>query len=530
MTDLSDITHKLESSAASQQWRDVGIRHHHGFAIPLFSIHSAQSCGIGEFTDLLPLIDWCVRIGMDVIQLLPLNDTSNDNSPYNAISAFALNPLHLGLASLPNVAAHPHLQGWIKELQQDDGSSVQYSKVSEGKSLFLREYYRLEKNTILSSEACQNFFVQNHWLKGFGLFKTLKVANNWHSWESWEESIKHPTEAKLDELMEKYREEIEFRCVVQFLCFQQLESVKNYASSKKVLIKGDVPILISRDSADVWLNQSIYMLEYSAGAPPDQYSAEGQNWGFPVYNWHELEKQHYGWWRERLSVVSHLYHLFRIDHVVGFFRIWVVPPGKLGKEGKFFPEDPSLWINQGRNIMLMQLDASPMLPIGEDLGTVPPEVRQCLRELGICGTRVMRWERKWNEDQSFIPFNEYIPESMTTVSTHDSLTLELWWTRSPEEAQAYSAFKAWKYVPELTWQHRYDILWDSHHTTSLFHINLLQEYLALIPDMSWPDPEDERINVPGVISDRNWCYRIRPSIEQITCNPQLQLIMQSLVK
>lgn len=136
-----------------------------------------------------------------------------------------------------------------------------------------------------------------------------------------------------------------------------------------------------------------------------------------------------------------------------------------------------------------------------------------------------------NEDQRFIPFDQYIPESMTTVSTHDSETLELWWSRNPKEAQAYAAFKGWTYIPQLSWDHRYDILWDSHHTSSLFHINLLQEYLALMPPgMIWDNPDEERINVPGVVSERNWCYRYRPTIEEMVSSRELKQIMQSLVK
>ena len=530
MSSFTEVTQKLEQSPASKQWHEVGIREHHGFNIPLFSIHSAQSCGIGEYPDLHLLIDWTKSIGMDVIQLLPLNDTGQDSSPYNSISAFALNPIYLGLANLPNLDKHIHLQEWLKALQKITPSTIDYAKVREGKELFLKEYYHLERDTVLNQEDFKQFVLQNPWLKGYALFKVLKQHNQWKYWEEWPEPLQNHTEENIEELLKEYSDEIYYHFFIQYFCFQQMESVKNAADSRHVLIMGDIPILISRDSADVWLHRNLFHMEYSAGAPPDMLGPDGQDWGFPIYNWTEMSKHNDSWWRSRVKVASRLYNLYRIDHIVGFFRIWSISKGQQPTEGKFIPENVDDWIPQGKKIMLIKLDASPMLPIGEDLGTIPPSVRVCLRELGICGTKVMRWERMYEEDRRFIKSEDYPPESMTTVSTHDSQPLDLWWERNPEEAKEFAAFKDWQHEDKLSWQHHYDILWDSHHTASLFHINLLQEYLALVPNMIWGDPEDERINVPGLISDRNWCYRYRPSLEELTSNHQLREIMTNLVK
>src|SRR5262249_27981412 len=144
----------------------------------------------------------------------------------------------------------------------------------------------------------------------------------------------------------------------------------------------------------------------------------------------------------------------------------------------------------------MIVDAASMLFIGEDLGTVPKIVRPVLKEMGICSTKVMRWERKHEEDKSYIPLQHYPPVSITCLSTHDSESLAQWWKEFQDEAKLFSAWKQWPYKPRLTEEQREDILWDSHHTSSLFHVNLLQEYLALFPELSWPNPEDDRINVP----------------------------------
>jgi 4-alpha-glucanotransferase len=528
MRDVSYLAH----SPAARQWQNIAIKPHHGIAIPLFSLHSANSYGIGEFTDLALLIDWCVSIGFDIIQLLPLNDTGHGISPYSALSAFALNPVFLGLASLPHVNEHLFLKEELKALPKFSSvSRIDYPRVYEYKERFLRHYYRFEGPQLLKSEAYQHFVIQAaSWLKGYAVFKILKKRYQGSSWETWPETERSPNSEWIDSIACHEQEEFNWYCFLQFLCDEQLKAAKIHASHKQVFLMGDIPILIDRDSADVWLHQDLFNLQYSAGAPPDIFTEDGQNWGFPIYNWSMMAHQNYQWWIDRLQWTSHYYHIYRVDHIVGFFRIWSIPLGLHGKNGHFIPQDQTTWIDQGQRIMLMMLDACNMLPIGEDLGVVPPEVRNCLSALGICGTRVMRWERKWEEDGQFISPDQYPMVSMTTVSTHDSEPLQLWWKANPIEAQFFAQFKGWSYQPLLSRDHHREILWDSHHTTSLFHINLLQEYLALIPGLSWPNPEDERINVPGIFSEHNWCYRLRPSLEELINQNSLKHLMQELIK
>jgi 4-alpha-glucanotransferase len=291
---------------------------------------------------------------------------------------------------------------------------------------------------------------------------------------------------------------------------------------------GDIPILISPDSADVWLNPQFFNLNLRAGAPPDMYNEEGQNWGFPLYNWEAMQNDNYSWWRARLRHASDYYHLYRIDHIVGFFRIWAVPEGEKATKGTFIPLDQNNWLPHGKAVMEMMLESSSMLPIGEDLGTVPPEVRTCLRELGICGTKVMRWERYWEQGRTFIPMEAYLPMSLTTVSTHDSTSLTQWWKESSEEVLEYCKAKNWTYAPQITHEQLLAILADSHKSGSLFHINLLNEYLALFPEMVHSDPAFERINLPGTIQDSNWSYRMIPSVEEITSHKGLKELLKTL--
>lgn len=492
---------------------------HHGLCTPLFSLHSQESGGIGEYSDLLKLLPFCQEIGFDTIQLLPLNDTGKETSPYMALSAFALHPIYIALHRLTLIERVPHYQEKITNLRRYTQSPrVEYAQVGRLKNEFLREYASCVYQEIAPQSGYQAFCRRHkYWLEHYALFKTLKEKNAFRCWEDWEEGEKNPSPENYAELLRKHKDNVDFHTFLQYLAFTQLAEVKEAATAQKIFIKGDIPILISRDSADLW-NLHIrpyFFLDLAAGAPPDMYAKEGQYWGFPVYNWPELEKNGYDFWKERLACAEELYHLYRLDHVVGFFRLWAIPLHKKALEGSFLPKNESEWIPLGKKILEMMLSAAPLLPIAEDLGTVPPATRTCLRELGIPGTKVMRWERRWNQDRGFIPLSDYPRESMTTVSTHDSETLQLWWRNNPEEARLYAAFKGWEYQPLLSLDRHLEILQEAHHSNSAFHINLLQEYLALIPELTSSNPDEERINIPGKILETNWTYKFRPSIEEL---------------
>ncbi len=504
------MTSLLKTSAGAQ-WKEIGTYPRHGICLPLSSLHSQRSCGIGEFYDLLPLIDWCSDIGFSVIQLLPVNDSGSDPSPYNALSSCALNPIYI---SLPEVTVPPFTD------------RISYHETQSLKLNFLHKHFEKIQNTLPDDPLFQKFITQHAWVIGYALFKVFKHRLEQNPWMTWPDELKYPD---LQELSEKNHDEMMFYVYLQYLATKQLSHVKEYAQSKGVLLKGDIPILISPDSVDCWLNPDLFDFSFSAGAPPDAFNPDGQHWGFPLFNWEAVKKSDWAWWKMRLAVASQFYDLYRIDHVVGFFRIWAIPHSALPKEGRFVPENPALWLPQGKEVLHMMLESSPMLPIAEDLGQIPPSVRTALLELGICGTKVMRWERYYDKSGSFIPFSEYPPISMTTLSTADSEPLQLWWQNFPDDAKEFSKFFKWTYSPDLHHDQRLEILRASHQTTSLFHINLLQEYLALFPDLVWPNPADERINVPGKILPTNWTYRFRPSVEEIISHQGLKDSLKKII-
>lgn len=493
-------------------FKKIGMHPHHGIALPLSAVLSEKSVGIGEFLDLIPLIEWCHEVGMDVIQLLPLNDTGEDPSPYNALSSCALHPIYLSLHALPHVKDLPDA------LHLNTLPRVDYARVLETKLHFLRAYEATHGEALRSQPAFSEFVQNNPWLLPYALFKALSERLGNRPWTSWPKKFQtyHP------DLEEKYHSQMQFHLTLQYLSFLQLTRVKKYAEEKGVFLQGDIPILVSPTGVDVWQSPQFFDLTHAAGVPPDMFNPEGQYWGFPLFKWDALKQESYSWWTTRLKTASDYYHLYRLDHVVGFFRIWAIPLGQPAKKGEFLPTHPALWIPQGKEILLKLLETTPMLPIAEDLGTVPLSVTLCLQELGICGTKVIRWEYRDELEINYIPYAEYPPLSMTTVSTADSSPLQLWWQEGSDEVKAFASFKGWAYSPFLSLERHFEILRDSHQTPSLFHINPLQEYLALFPYFVGPNPEDERINIPGTILPTNWTYRFRPSVEAILASSELK--------
>jgi len=525
-----DLLAAAASSAAASQWQQVGLRPHHGIAVPLFSLHTATSCGIGEYPDLVPLIRWCQPLGFDTIQLLPLNDTGGDTSPYNSISAFALNPLHLGLAALPYVESDGELAAELAAMPRGRGSlRVDYAAVRHHKGAFLRRYLEKYRERLVASDNYQQFLAGAPWLRGYGLYKILKARYNQQSWEQWLEEWRSPSPESLDVLSCTEAAALQDEALIQYLCEHQLHKAHEVAAACGVALMGDIPILIGRVSALLWLNRDLFLLSYASGAPPDLYAEEGQYWGSPIYNWEVMARCHYRWWVERLTAAARYYQIYRIDHVVGLFRIWSIPLGLKSHEGHFIPENPAIWQEHGSTILEMMLRCCPMLPIGEDLGTVPPETRVTLTALGICGTKVTRWERLWEGDGSFIDGKDYPPLSLTTLSTHDSEPLALWWRDVPAEAKLYAQHLGWDYQPTLCPLQHEALLRISHATASLFHINLLQEYLVPFAELSWPSLEEQRINKPGIVSDANWSVRLRPSLEEMTSHEGLTRLMRGMI-
>ncbi len=518
---------KIHKSPLCKAWETIGIYPHHGINTPLFSLHSRNSCGIGEFLDLKLLIDFCHSIDWDIIQLLPLNDSGYENSPYNAISSKALNPIYLSLKALPFCQSDEELLYALKGFQKYTHlQRIAYNAVLSAKLHFLHLYYKKYFDTYKNSPAYTVFLNCNLWVYDYGLFKTLKEEYAHKNWSSWRKKHQHPS-SKVKKALHKEKEEsVNFYIFLQFLSFSQLEDVKSYAEKKNIFLKGDLPILISIESVDVWLRKADFNLHYSAGAAPDEFCKEGQNWGFPIYNWPHIEASGYLFWRDRLQIASRFYHLYRIDHIIGLYNIFAIPRNESTSKGSFIPSNCSLALFQGNRILDTLISLTSMLPIGEDLGIVLDGIKQNMEEHALPGTKIPRWEKNGN---TYIHSKNYSPISLTTISTHDSETLTLWWNNNPKEAKLFASFYEIEYSTHLSSSIRTKILQESHASSSLFHINLLSEYLSLFSDLIWQDPKDERINLPGTMLPSNWCYKTRPSLETLLSHNDLQTAMKNLL-
>ncbi len=519
-----------------QQWAEIGVRHHHGIAFPLSSIHSATSAGIGEVLDLIPLLSWLEKTGFSILQLLPINDSGNDPSPYMALSAYALHPIYISLNELPNISSLDAFQTLRPELGLLKAKDrLHYQEVLRMKMEILRTYTQKGDGAkILASQDFEKFLTkESDWLYPYALFRALKEKNGGKAWWHFSQYAKRPTD--LHSVFSKdpdLHHEVLFWAFLQYILFQQWDIVRTTARQHGIKIMGDLPILVSKDSSDVWWNPELFSLDVSVGAPPDMYAEEGQVWGFPLYKWNRMKQENYTWFSQRLHVQEQLYDLYRIDHIVGLFRFWAIPSGKKAKDGNFIPELPSDWISHGKEHIQVLIKASNMLPIGEDLGVIPDEVRLSMHQFGIPGIKVLRWERNWKlpntQSAPFLDPKRFSPESLVTVSTHDSSTLQGWWNEDPHLCRQFCQDMGLQWSQDFTREHQYHILELSHKASSLFHVNLLQEYLALVPDLSWNDPDFDRINIPGTLSDMNWTWKTRVPVEILIENQELLSFLQKL--
>lgn len=422
----------LLSTRNAEKWKKIGVSKRAGVCVPLFSVYSGKSRGTGEFPDIRLLVDWCKSSGLSILQLLPLNDTGFDFSPYNAVSTFALDPVYLRIAGLKDADLKPHAKE-LRKLAVDfraGKAAVDYG-VKERKLKILRTVF---DSGAAESERFESFKRDNmHWLKYYALFRTLSIVNGGKEWMHWDILNRYLSPANLMKISESRKGDLEFQYWVQWQAFEQLSDAKRYAEKMGVFIMGDLPFLVSRNSADVWAYKNYFKLGLSSGAPPDMYFAKGQKWGMPPYDWADISADNYNYIRARLRYAGNFYDMFRIDHFVGLFRVWTSPADDNDNEeetaGRFDPGDESTWDAHGREILDVICSASGMLPCAEDLGTVPSCSPKALIDYGITGMNVQRWEKITSGFSRFLPADDYRENSNAVVSTHDSSSFPDWLER-----------------------------------------------------------------------------------------------------
>lgn len=318
-----------------------------GTLVPVFSLRTRKSAGIGDFGDLKTMIDFVASTGQKVLQLLPINDTTithtwTDSYPYSCISVFAIHPQYANLHALPELKdakARAEAEKTCAELNALD--KIDYEKVNGFKINYLRQIFNQEGEKMMKTAEYKAFFQDTEqWLVPYAQYSYLRDKNGtadfnqWPDHQVWDEAER---KALTDPKTAAYKN-VAFFYFVQFVLDRQMQEAHEYAKAKGVILKGDIPIGVNRNGCDVWMEPKYFNLNGQAGAPPDDFSANGQNWGFPTYNWFEMLKDGCQWWNRRFQNMARYFDAYRIDHVLGFFRIWEIPVSSVhGLLGQFAP-------------------------------------------------------------------------------------------------------------------------------------------------------------------------------------------------
>ena len=542
-----------------------------GLLAPLFALRGKNDFGIGDLGALRELVDWAAAQGFTMVQLLPVNETGNDNSPYNAISSVALEPLTIEItpAALPDLSA----EDIAAAAHGIDLAVLNAGPVAYGLAKGLRE------NVL--ARAFENFLartwrshgvrlrryrkfcsVEAAWLEDYVLFRVLMDENGgserWDSWPAEQQNAaaaRRWLAAQTPARQRAIKRAMRFRRYVQWLVWEQWAAVKKYAEARGVALMGDIPFGVSYYSADVWAQPEIFDHIWCGGCPPERVFATdpftykwGQNWGIPLYRWAALRERDFDWWRQRVRKVRGCFHLFRIDHILGFFRIYGFPwrpqlnadflpltdeeaRARTGGELPHFQPyeddtDAHKAANcaQGEEVLRALLEeCGAFRLIGEDLGVVPDYVRPCLTRLGIAGFKIPYWETE--PDGALTPGATYQRLSATTYATHDFEPLRATWeswmakieaaeTGGPETHAPRDT--AWRDVRRLAAWAGFEVPQITPYTDDV-HERLLHALFAsnawlgiyMITDLF---ASSQRFNVPGAISESNWSQRLNTPI------------------
>lgn len=511
-----------------------------GVLIPLSAQRHPASFGVGEIPDLAAYAAWLEAAGHSLIQLLPIGEPSpGQDSPYAARTAFAIDPLYVALRDQEDFQGAGGEQalssGDRKALERvREAEAVDYATVRPLKWRALELAFRRFEATDgrgggARARDLERFAREEAaWLADYALFRAIQESSPGRPWWDWEEPLRRREERALAARRQALRPRVRFFEYVQWEADRQWRAARREAAAHGVLIKGDLPFMVSGDSADVWSRQHEFKMDASVGAPPDAFSAEGQDWGLPVYDFAAMGGSGYAWLAARAARSQALYDLYRIDHVVGFYRIFVRPHGK-GLAGAYFlPGDQGEQLALGE--VLLRVLGGRGRVVAEDLGVIPDFVRESLTRLGIPGYRILRWEREWDEPvQPFRDPARYPRLSVAASGTHDTDTMAEWWERMPaDERQAVVEIPAMRPVREAP-------AGVPHGFTPLVHDTLLDTLYGAGSDLVIPPVQDvfgfrERINVPGTIGPGNWSYRLPWSAADLRREEGLRIRTDALAR
>ncbi len=484
-----------------------------GILLPLFSLRAQGDWGVGEIPDLVPFARWCADAGFSVAQVLPVNEASRgQNSPYAALSAFAIDPVYVAVGALEDFQA----AGGEGALPDDArraldavraAPSVRWSEVRALKRRALDlAFSRFERDEwgrrSERARALERFAeTEASWLDDYALFVAIHDGEQGgRAWTDWPAPLRERDPAALAEARARLSRTILFHRWLQWQLEEQWHAARTAANDAGVELGGDLPFMVATDSADVWARRGDFRLDARVGVPPDAFSATGQDWGLPVYRWDVMEREGYPWLGERGRRMADLYGLYRVDHVVGMYRTYYFPND--GQEPAFIPVgEPAQTANGERVLALFSRGAR---VIAEDLGTVPDFVRESLARIGVPGYRVLRWERKWHDPgQPFRDPREWPAVSVATTGTHDTDSMAEWWETMPEEER-----EPLLELPQLAGLREHGPRFDDAVRDALLELVYGSGSDLLLLPFQDVFGLRERVNVPGTVNDENWTYRI----------------------
>ena len=470
-----------------------------GISVPLFSLRSSRSWGIGEIGDIFAAGVWLRSAQQSVLQILPLNELApGESSPYSPLSAMAIDPQFISIWMLDDAPV-------LAEAMADEIEVVRrlpridYARVRALKARALRASFERFVNTEwrLDTENARAFRKcieqEAWWLDEYSLYRALRAESGERPWPEWPADIRDRDAAALESARERLSKEILFYQYVQWIAAAQWQRVRN--STEGVEVVGDCPFMVTLDSADVWSRRQDFILDASVGTPPDAFSETGQEWGLPPYNWNEARKNDFEWLRLRARRLANLYDGFRVDHLVGFYRTYVRPLD--GRPPYFMPSDEHEQRDLGETVMRIMIETRADVSV-EDLGTVPDFVRESITALGLPGYKVLRWEK---EDPSTFP-----PLSVAMTGTHDTEPLAAWWDTLPAEEQRRFGFDS----PLFDTTVRDGLLARLYHAGSNLVLLPIQDIFG------WRD----RVNQPATVSDLNWTYVLPWPVDEMAGQPE----------
>jgi 4-alpha-glucanotransferase len=493
-----------------------------GLLQPVFSLRSAHDVGVGDFEAFDALFEWMQSANQRMLMVLPLLPTApGDASPYSTRSAFGLNPLFIHLGWLPEGVTFSEAEQQAIAAARASGT-VRYDLVFPVKNAALERAFAAfegQGKSARSREFDEWCHGNRAWLEGYALYSALSEAFGRKPWWEWPKGLANREPKSLEVARGEHRKRVRHHMWLQWVAETQWNKVRAQARERGITLCGDEPFIIGNDSADCWCFPQYLRRDGRLGVPPDDFSADGQDWGLPWFDFEALQRDEETWLKARAKKAASYYDLRRIDHAIGYFRQYVRDEAL--PRGRFLPAEEPLQQALGeRNFKLLSQDAG---IVAEDLGVIPRFVRDTLARLGLAGYQVMRWSR---EDGIYRDPRHYPEVSLVTTGTHDTDTMRGWWETAPEwerEAVCHTWPELGKFTPPPTaFSH------EVHEALLRAALNAQSQWCIL----PWQDVfgELERVNTPGTVGDHNWAYRMRLEVEQLGVNEESKRVADWLAR